>query len=143
VDEHDHEMTVIRPPEEDAAIRRALIRRNPFVHSSVMLRRTLAVQAGGYDPSFAVAQDYDLWLRLAPLTAMANLAEPLVIRRLVAGRVTVARDDERLRAEARARWRAVRRGAYPAWGVVFALRPLLALAVPRPLRASLRSVLGR
>jgi glycosyltransferase involved in cell wall biosynthesis len=143
VDEHDHEVTVIRPPEEDAAIRRALIRRNPFVHSSVMLRRTLAVQAGGYDPSFAVAQDYDLWLRLAPLTAMANLAEPLVIRRLVAGRVTVARDDERLRAEARARWRAVRRGAYPAWGVVFALRPLLALAVPRPLRASLRSVLGR
>jgi len=57
--------------------------------------------------------------------------------------VTAARDDERLRAEARARWRAVRRGAYPPWGALFALRPLLALAVPRPLRASLRSVLGR
>jgi len=143
VDEHDHEMTVIRPPEDDGAIRRALIRRNPFVHSSIMLRRALAAEAGGYDPSFEVAQDYDLWLRLAPLTAMANLAEPLVTRRLVAGRVTAERDDERLRAEARARWRAVRRGAYPPWGALFALRPLLALAVPRPLRASLRSVLGR
>ncbi len=143
VDEHDQEMTVIRPPEDDGAIRRALIRRNPFVHSSIMLRRALAAAAGGYDPSFEVAQDYDLWLRLAPLTAMANLAEPLVTRRLVAGRVTAARDDERLRAEARARWRAVRRGAYPPWGALFALRPLLALAVPRPLRASLRSVLGR
>jgi glycosyltransferase involved in cell wall biosynthesis len=143
VDEHNREATVIRPPEEDRAIRRALIRRNPFVHSSVMLRRTIAVQAGGYDPSFAVAQDYDLWLRLAPLTAMANLAEPLVIRHLGAGRVTATCDDERLRAEARARWRAVRRGVYPALGAVFALRPLLALAVPRPLRASLRSVLGR
>ena len=74
---------------------------------------------------------------------MANLAEPLVIRRLVAGRVTAARDNERLRAEARARWRAVRAGAYPPWGALFALRPLLALAVPGGLRGSLRRALGR
>lgn len=143
VDEDGREVGVIRPPEDDGAIRRALIRRNPFVHSSIMLRRALAVQAGGYDASFPVAQDYDLWLRLAAITAMANLAEPLVIRRLVAGRVTEARDDERLRAEARARWRAVRRGAYPAWAAVFALRPLLALAVPRGVRGSLRRARGR
>jgi len=93
--------------------------------------------------SFRVAQDYDLWLRLSTVTRMANLGEPLVTRRLVAGRVTVARDDERLRAEARARWRAVRRGAYPAWCAAFAVRPLLALAVPRLLRGRLRSALGR
>jgi len=143
VDEHDREVTVIRPPEADAALRGALIRRNPFVHSSIMLRRALAADVGGYDPSFEVAQDYDLWLRLAPLTTMANLAEPLVIRRLIADRVTTVREDERLRAEARARWRAVRRGAYPAWCAVFVARPLLALTVPRYLRASLRSALGR
>ena len=143
VDEDGREVGVIRPPEDDGALRRALIRRNPFVHSSITLRRALALQAGGYDASFPVAQDYDLWLRLAAITAMANLAEPLVIRRLVAGRVTQARDDERLRAEARARWRAVRCGAYPAWAAVFALRPLLALAVPSPLRHSLRRALGR
>ena len=90
-----------------------------------------------------MAQDYDLWLRLSAITRMANLAEPLVIRRLVAGRVTAARDDERLRAEARARWRAVRAGAYPPWGALFALRPLLALALPGPLRGRLRRALGR
>jgi glycosyltransferase involved in cell wall biosynthesis len=143
VDEFDRDVGLIRPPEEDRAIRRALIRRNPFVHSSVMLRRALVSRAGGYDDSFEVAQDYDLWLRLSGLTRMANLAEPLVIRRLVAGRVTAARDDARLRAEARARWRAVRRGDYPAWSAIFALRPLLALALPGPLRGCLRRALGR
>jgi glycosyltransferase involved in cell wall biosynthesis len=143
VDEHDRELEVIRPPTEDRAIRRVLIRRNPFVHSSVMARRALVEQAGGYDASFDVAQDYDLWLRLSALTRMANLTEPLVIRRLVPGRVTAARDDERLRAEASARWRAVRRGTYPAWCAMFAARPLLALAVPRPLRGALRGALGR
>ena len=67
---------------------------------------------------------------------MANLPEALVTRRLVAGRVTAARDDDRLRAEARARWRAVWRGTYPPWSAVWAVRPLLALAVPRRLRAA-------
>jgi glycosyltransferase involved in cell wall biosynthesis len=143
VDASGRDVAIVRPPEDDRAIRRALIRRNPFVHSSVMLRRTLVDSAGGYDPSFEVAQDYDLWLRLSAITRMANLAEPLVVRRLVAGRVTAVRDAERLRAEARARWRAVRRGLYPPWGAVFALRPLLALALPAPLRAPLRRALGR
>jgi len=138
VDEAGREVGEVRPPEDDATLRRMLIRRNPFVHSSIIARRALVAQAGGYDPDFAVAQDYDLWLRLAPLTRMANLAEPLVTRRLVAGRVTAAREDDRLRAEARARWRALRGGAYPAWSVVWVARPLLALAVPRPLRAALR-----
>jgi glycosyltransferase involved in cell wall biosynthesis len=143
VDPGGRELRVIRPPEADADIRRELIRRNPFVHSSVVMRRHLVEQAGGYDDSFPVAQDYDLWLRLSGISRMANLSEPLVIRRLVAGRVTAERDDERLRAEARARWRAVRRGGYPPWCAVFALRPALALALPRPLRRALRRRLGR
>lgn len=143
VDAHGAEVRIVRPGEDDGAIRRTLIRRNPFVHSSVIMRRALVEQVGGYDATFPVAQDYDLWLRLSGITRMANLAEPLVIRRLVPGRVTAERDGARLRAEARARWRAVRRGAYPAWCVVFALRPLLALAVPGPLRGPLRRALRR
>lgn len=143
VDEAGREAGVVRPPEDDRAIRRALIRHNPFVHSSVMMRRALVEQVGGYDISFTVAQDYDLWLRLSGITRMANLGEPLVIRRLVPGRVTASRDSERLRAEARARWRAVRRGTYPSWCAIFALRPALALAAPLSVRRALRRALGR
>ena len=143
VDEAGREVGAIRPPEDDATLRRTLIRRNPFVHSSIMARWKLVAQVGGYDRAFPVAQDYDLWLRLSALTQMANLPEALVTRRLVAGRVTAARDDDRLRSEARARWRAVYRGIYPPWSVVWAVRPLLALAVPRPVRAALRRATGR
>ena len=130
------------PPEDDAAIRRTLIRRNPLVHSSVMMRASLIERVGGYDDRWPVAQDYDLWLRLAPLTRFANLREPLVTRRLVPGRISVTRDDERLRAETRARWRAVRRGTYPWWSAGWAARSAVALAVPRSLRNALRRVKG-
>src|SRR6267378_94598 len=109
VDASGFAVAVLRPPADDAGIRRALIRRNPFVHSSVMARRSIVEQAGGYDPRFPVAQDYDLWMRVSRLSRLGNVPEPLVIRRLIPGRISESREDDRLRAEARIRWRAVRR----------------------------------
>jgi len=130
---------VVRPPVDDAGLRRALIRANPFVHSSVMARRELLARAGGYDETLGVAQDYDLWMRLVRLTRLASLDEILVVRRLGPRRISVAREEDRLRAEARVRWRAVRSGAYPPWCAIYALRPALALALPRPLRRAVRA----
>jgi glycosyltransferase involved in cell wall biosynthesis len=138
VDAAGRELGVTRPPEDDAAIRGALIRRNPFVHSSVMMRRDTVEKVGGYDESLPVAQDYDLWMRLSRITRLANLPAPLVVRRLLPGRVGATRDAERLAAEARVRWRAVRSGAYPWWCAVFLLRPLAARLLPAPLRGCLR-----
>jgi hypothetical protein len=107
-----------------------------------MARRGLLARAGGYDERLAVAQDYDLWMRLARLTRLANLDEVLVVRRLGPGRVSVEREEDRLRTEARVRWRAVTSGAYPPWCALFALRPALALALPRPLRRAVRAVVA-
>ena len=140
VDEGGREVAVIRPPADDGALRRMLIRRNPFVHSSVVMRRSVVERAGGYDERLPVAQDYDLWMRMSGLAGLANLPEPLVVRRLLPGRVTAVRDAERLRAETRVRWRAVRSGAYPWWCAVFAARPVLALALPGAWRRALRRV---
>jgi glycosyltransferase involved in cell wall biosynthesis len=142
-DASGRELGTIRPPADDASIRLALIRRNPFVHSSVMMRRAAVEQVGGYDPAVPVAQDYDLWMRMSRVTRMANLPEALVVRRLEPGRVTATRDTERLRVEARVRWRAVRAGTYPAWCALFALRPLLAQTLPTPARRLLRGLGGR
>lgn len=142
VDAAGREVAVVRPPESDGAIRRMLIRRNPFVHSSVMMRRAAVERAGGYDVSLPVAQDYDLWMRMSRLVGLANLPDVLVVRRLLPGRVSVERDSDRLRAEARVRWRAVASGAYPWWASVFAARPAVALLLPPPLRRAARRVLA-
>jgi glycosyltransferase involved in cell wall biosynthesis len=142
MDAAGRQVRVVRPPLDDAALRRALIRENPFVHSSVMVRRDLLERAGGYDETLPVAQDYDLWMRLSRLTRLANLADVLVLRYAGAGRVSVEREDDRLRAERRVRWRAVREGSYPPWYAIYAVRPALALALPRPLRRVVRAALG-
>jgi glycosyltransferase involved in cell wall biosynthesis len=143
VEANGRPVALLRPPTGDAEIRRALIRANPFVHSSIVMRRAVVERAGGYDETFPVAQDYDLWMRLSRVTKMANLPDLLVVRRLLPGRVTAARERERWKAEARVRWRAVRSGAYPPWCALFALPPLIAQALPEPARRALAGVRGR
>jgi glycosyltransferase involved in cell wall biosynthesis len=45
---------------------------------SVLARRELIAQAGGFDEAIRSAEDYDLWLRLALTSDVALLDEPLV-----------------------------------------------------------------
>lgn len=71
-----------------AEIRRFLPRANCIAHPGVMIRRSV-LAAYSYDERQRVAQDYDLWLRLAAdgLT-VAKLAEPLLRYRLNPASVT-------------------------------------------------------
>jgi GT2 family glycosyltransferase len=49
--------------------------------SAVMLKKESFEEAGGFDESFPVCEDYDLWLRLAVKYEVPLMAEPLVIKR--------------------------------------------------------------
>jgi len=88
----------------DQELREYLPRVNPFVHTSVMMRRSVFEQVGGYDESFRVAQDYDLWLKMSRVTQMAILPEPLVLRRMHLDQVS-AKPWPRRWAQAKARSR--------------------------------------
>lgn len=41
-----------------------LLWRNPFVHGSIMFRRSDFLAVGGYDPRFTIAQDFNLYMRM-------------------------------------------------------------------------------
>jgi hypothetical protein len=45
---------------------------------SVIAERELVLEAGGFDDSMKVAEDYDLWMRLAMLSSVAVVDLPLV-----------------------------------------------------------------
>lgn len=53
-----------------------------LVHPTVMIRRELLQQVGGYDESCYRAQDYELWIRLALRTRMQSLPEVFLHRRV-------------------------------------------------------------
>jgi glycosyltransferase involved in cell wall biosynthesis len=64
----------IRMPQSDKSIRQGLLRGNPLCHPSVMFRRQVVLEAGGYLGGLH-AEDYDLWARLSlnPKYQFANL----------------------------------------------------------------------
>src|SRR6266705_4952482 len=79
IDIAGHALRRVVPPLADADIRRALLRGNPLCHPSVMLRRRVVLNAGGYLGSLD-GEDYDLWSRLALDHSLqfANLSESLI-----------------------------------------------------------------
>lgn len=63
IDENDNERFRYLKLETDEAIRSRALFANPFTHSTVMFRRDVAREVGGYG-SFKNAEDWDLWLRM-------------------------------------------------------------------------------
>lgn len=79
-------------PTTHEEIRAALMRRNVLIHASLAFRRDKIVAIGGYDETFANAQDYALYL--AALRAglrFAAVPEPLVRRSYVGNSITIDR----------------------------------------------------
>jgi Glycosyl transferase family 2 len=62
--------------------------RSPLCHPSVMMRRDIALDVGGYHAAFRHCEDYDLWLRLASRTKICSLPERLIRYRHSPGQVS-------------------------------------------------------
>lgn len=61
--------TVTRPIDAEEATRKLLDERmGPPAHGTVMFRKSVYEQVGGYRPQFYYAQDSDLWLRMAQVS---------------------------------------------------------------------------
>lgn len=48
--------------------------------SSVVFKRELFEEVGGFDPDFPVCEDYDLWLKITSLYEVGFIEEPLAIK---------------------------------------------------------------
>lgn len=83
-------LNIVRPPVSDEEIRLAMLRANPMCHPAVMMRKDIAVAAGGYRKVFLDADDYDLWLRIGERARLANLEKPILQYRVHRNQVSVS-----------------------------------------------------
>jgi GT2 family glycosyltransferase len=71
-------MEIVRPSQHDDILRFAIAYGCPFVHGSVITRKSLFERVGGYKPrELCAAEDFDLWLRMLSLTQGYNVPQPL------------------------------------------------------------------
>jgi len=83
-----------RNPVGPRAVRWLSLFSAPFFHPTVLIARE-ALEANGlrYDPSCLESEDYELWTRLLATADGANLAEPLVLKRVHPGQASLRRSD--------------------------------------------------
>ena len=77
IDETGKGIGMRRAVESDVRIRKSMLCFNPVPQPTVFARKELVVKAGGYDPE-EIAEDFDLWVRLAKITKFHNLAKPVL-----------------------------------------------------------------
>jgi glycosyltransferase involved in cell wall biosynthesis len=72
-------------PCDNLALQYELLFNNPFVHSSVMLRRSALDRVGGYstDRNRQPPEDYELWSRIARCYEVRNISKTLLVYREV------------------------------------------------------------
>ena len=71
-----------RAPQYGGSILPELIVCNFIGTSTLIVRREVFLEMGGFDPTLRALQDWDLWLRIASKYDLAYLADPLVYYRV-------------------------------------------------------------
>lgn len=96
VDEEEQVFGDVRYGVRGDGLRTAHLRENQFAHGSLVFRRVLLDEVGGYRREFRYAQDYDLTLRLMEITQGANVPEYLYLLRHTAGKLSFTHAREQL-----------------------------------------------
>lgn len=109
--EVDSEGRELRPRTTFAAgdVNRELMRFNPISNACAALRRSAALEVGGFDTSYTCTVDWDLWLRIADRHVVHCIDEVLGVRVMHEGNISIRREREQIRAGLRTRVATMRR----------------------------------
>jgi glycosyltransferase involved in cell wall biosynthesis len=97
IDDAGRNIRVVKTPvTHDAIDRFHLQGHTSIVHPAATIRRTAIVALNGYDPKMVVAQDLDLWLRLAEHGKLHNLPFPVLQYRIHPDSISSQRAQEQM-----------------------------------------------
>jgi glycosyltransferase involved in cell wall biosynthesis len=87
IDAHDRKLHRMRYPTENVATE--MLKYSALAHPAVLMRRSLLLELGGYRRAFRYSGDYDLWLRMAERTHLANLPDVVTYYRVHPAQVSL------------------------------------------------------
>ncbi|CAH0495752.1 hypothetical protein NVSP9465_00761 [Novosphingobium sp. CECT 9465] len=90
IDEFDRPFVTTAPehPVTCEDVLAVIEQRSPLSHPTIMARRDILRAVGGYHVAYRHCEDYDLWLRLASVTKLANIPERLLSYRHYANQIS-------------------------------------------------------
>lgn len=111
-------------------IKKEFIKRNPLMHTSVMIKKEVIDKVGGYDETFKTSQDYELWSRLLRTVKGDNVPLFLVKKRYHLNMISIKKDRDQLVNTIFIQKRELRRGEYPAFYYIYLILHYVSLYCP-------------
>ncbi len=127
-----------RVPVSDIEIRRAIVRRNPFAHSAILMRSDVYKKVGGYDASIRYGQDYDLWFRILRVAKGANLPEFLCVRSIYQDSISYEKQKDQMRQCLKTQWKYMNK--HHVMHYAYLLEPFLLAVLPVKLLRWMRAL---
>jgi glycosyltransferase involved in cell wall biosynthesis len=120
----------------------ALMRFNPLPNSCAAFRREVVQAAGGYDPRYLYASEYDLWLRISERHRVVVIDQILATRRMSGVNVAARKERDSIAESIAIRLAALRRRRTlrGAGGLVL---PSISYVTPLLMKRALRRRLGQ
>jgi len=107
IDEEGNYLKDYERPVTDSEIKKEILFHNPFIHPSVMIRKSVFDKVGLYDIDFRYAQDYELWTRIATKFITTNIPAVLLKYRLLKEGITKSKNLTVRLLGIKIRWRAL------------------------------------
>jgi glycosyltransferase involved in cell wall biosynthesis len=124
-----------RRPTEPAVIKRCMLSTNTVIHPTILVRKKVLDEVGGFDERLEPAEDYDLYLRIASKYRVVNL--PYFLAEYRAHTNLRYRFREQW-AKIPVRWKAIFEYGYPRTNLIYLVTPLVGLMMPHRFKLYLK-----
>jgi len=125
-------------PAKNEILQKDLIKYNPFIQSSVMIKKDVFNHIDLYDEKFKESEDYDLWLRIAQKYKVANLEQSLVTKKYYAKGLSKDKDNKQLYFALKAKKNSINRGQYSKLYYFYILKSWIFMKMPFFIRKIIR-----
>ncbi len=88
IDENSKQVKKVLFPVYDSLIRKIILQFNPFPQSTLLYRKSVALECGGYSETYKVCDDYELWLKMGLDHKFTNIPQVLAGYRIHGGNIT-------------------------------------------------------
>lgn len=78
VDEEDNKLYEVIYPSNDKDLRNVFLKHNCFLHSGVVMKKSIVNKVHSYNPKYPFAQDYDLFLKIGTISKLHILPKFMI-----------------------------------------------------------------
>ena len=134
INEQGRKIKIKKLPEDSEEIKNQILRWNPFIHSSVMMKKSVLRSVGKYNELYNGAEDYDLFLRISRSFKTANINQPLLQYRISKSSVTFQQLKKVELQSLKVQCNALFNYGYSFTQVFYLLKPALSYLIPAQLK---------